>query len=159
MAENRWKRADDNGVAYYLRRTDDAGQRVILELHFAIGDGHVAAAAHCYDAPDGHTSSTLDGCTVRASVPGREHYDTWLAAGRTADAAYTILAEMDVPAADAGTPAHVQRHLDDLADENARLRAQLAKLQVPQLRSGATMRRGGGTGGDDGTAGVPAAVR
>lgn len=127
QSQQRWKTTDDNGCAYYQRVTGPDGGRLIAELHFGIGDGHVAAAVHHYVEPDGHASADLDGCTPRSSLPARDVYDRWVAAGRGDQAAFELLAEVEVPAVLPPVPAHAQRQIDDLQRQLAAAQAQIAR--------------------------------
>lgn len=124
---------------YYLRRASDDGERVILELHLDAGEQHVTAAIHAYTEPDGHTANDLDGCRIRGTLPGREHYDSWLLAGRDDDHAFQVLAEVDVPALVPGIPSHAADRIAELEAEVERLRAQVDNRGVPRVRSGAAL--------------------
>jgi hypothetical protein len=128
-----WKRtSDDDDVAsdvpggtwYYARRVTDDGVRVILELHLDAGEQHATAAIHAYTEPDDHVTDDLAGCKIRGSLPGREHYDTWLLADRSDDHAFGLLAEVDVPALVPGIPSHAADRIAELEAEVAMLRAQ-----------------------------------
>lgn len=128
----RWKTVTDNAVTYYQRVTDHHGARLIAELHFGVGEGHVAAAIHHYVEPDGHTGADLDGCQVRASTPGRALYDQWIVAGRDDEAAYQLLADADVPAAVPPVPQHAQAQIELLQRQLAATQQQLDRQAAVQ---------------------------
>lgn len=129
-ASRQWKTTSDDGGTsttwYYARRTADDGTRVILELHLDAGEQHATAAIHAYTEPDDHTGDDLDGCRIRGTLPGREHYDSWLLADRSDDHAFAVLAEVDVPALVPGIPGHAADRIAELEAEVTRLRSQVA---------------------------------
>jgi hypothetical protein len=131
--DQQWARGDPAEAGdgwFYLRRTDDQGRPVVLELHLGLNAGHAVASVHVYDYHGGDVDKgfyhvNLDHCAIRCSVPAREVYEAWLTAGRDAEVVYQALREMEIPDPAPPLPAAAQQRIDDLTNQVARLQRAL----------------------------------
>lgn len=122
-----WQVTPDGGGDrwFYQRRTDSSDVPVVLELHFGIQPGTVAAALHCYDAPAEPTGDNLDGCVFRVGQPAMDTYEQWLTGGRDDSVAVSYLETVEVPVVAAQV---TQSYVSDLERQVAALKAALATM-------------------------------